>query len=137
MEIIGKLNDSQSSMNKFKEGFLRLIKETNDRHLRERNTVTREFDIIRATLATKEKELLKELDDINKQNLAALTNFLEVINTNTEEANKMKRSIEVITKKDDVLILEDYRKISELEQSLVNLNKNTDTINGQSFHLNV
>jgi hypothetical protein len=27
-------------------------------------------------LATKEKELLKELDDINKQNLAALTNFL-------------------------------------------------------------
>jgi hypothetical protein len=41
MEIIGKLNDSQSSMSKFKEGFLRLIKETNDRHLRERNTVTR------------------------------------------------------------------------------------------------
>lgn len=41
MEIIGKLNDSQSCMNKFKEGFLRLIKETNDRHLRERNTVTR------------------------------------------------------------------------------------------------
>ncbi len=80
---------------------------------------------------------MKELDDINKQNLAALTNFLEVINSNTEEANKMKRSIEVITKKDDVLILEDYRKISELEQSLVNLNKNTDTINGQSFHLNV
>jgi hypothetical protein len=76
MEIIGKLNDSQSSMSKFKEGFLRLIKETNDRHLRERNTVTREFDIIRATLATKEKELLKELDDINKQNLAALTSFL-------------------------------------------------------------
>lgn len=63
-------------MSKFKEGFLRLIKETNDRHLRERNTVTREFDIIRATLATKEKELLKELDDINKQNLAALTSFL-------------------------------------------------------------
>jgi hypothetical protein len=80
---------------------------------------------------------LKELDDINKQNLAALTNFLEVINTNTEEANKLKRSIEVITKKDDVLILEDYRKLNELEQSLLNLNKSTDAISGQSFHLNV
>ncbi len=80
---------------------------------------------------------MKELDDINKQNLAALTNFLEVINTNTEEANKLKRSIEVITKKDDVLILEDYRKLNELEQSLLNLNKSTDAISGQSFHLNV
>jgi hypothetical protein len=49
----------------------------------------------------------------------------------------MKRSIEVITKKDDVLILEDYRKIDELEQSLANLNKTSDTISGQSFHLNV
>lgn len=80
---------------------------------------------------------MKELDDINKQNLAALTNFLEVINSNTEEANKMKRSIEVITKKDDVLILEDYRKINELEQALINLNKTTDTISGQSLHLNI
>lgn len=62
---------------------------------------------------------------------------MEVINSNTEEANKMKRSIEIITKKDDVLILEDYRKIDELEQSLTNLNKTTDTISGQSFHLNI
>ena len=45
------------------------------------------------------------------QTLSALTTFLETINTQTEEANKLKRSIEIITKKDDVLILEDYRKI--------------------------
>ena len=55
--------------------------------------------------------MLRELDEINKQNLAALTGYLEVINVNYEEANKTKRSIETITKKDDVLILEDYRKI--------------------------
>lgn len=42
-------------MGKLKEGFLRLIKEANDRHAREKNTVTREFDIIRASLAAKEK----------------------------------------------------------------------------------
>lgn len=53
MEVIGKVNDSQTSMNKLKEGFLRLIKESNDRHARERNTVTREFDIIRASIAAK------------------------------------------------------------------------------------
>jgi len=41
MEVIGKIGDSQNSMSKLKEGFLRLIKETNDRHARERNTVTR------------------------------------------------------------------------------------------------
>jgi hypothetical protein len=69
--------------------------------------------------------------------MAALTKFIEVINANTEDANKMKRSIEIITKKDDVLILEDYRKIDELEQSLAKLNRTADSINGQSFHLNV
>lgn len=53
MEVIGKVNDSQTNMNKLKEGFLRLIKEANDRHARERNTVTREFDIIRASIASK------------------------------------------------------------------------------------
>jgi hypothetical protein len=67
--------------------------------------VTREFDIIRAALVTKEKELIRELDEINKQNLVSLTSFLEVINTNYEEANKVKRTIEIITKKDEVLIL--------------------------------
>jgi predicted NUDIX family phosphoesterase len=59
MEIIGKVNDSQTAMSKMKEGFLRLIKETNDRHSREKNSITREFDIIRTTLAAKEKELTK------------------------------------------------------------------------------
>lgn len=67
--------------------------------------MTREFDIIRAALVTKEKELIRELDEINKQNLVSLTSFLEVINTNYEEANKVKRTIEIITKKDEVLIL--------------------------------
>jgi len=40
------------------------------------------------------------LDEINKQNLASLTSFLEVINSNYEEANKVKRTIDIITKKD-------------------------------------
>lgn len=34
MEIVARASDSQNSMNKLKEGFLRLIKETNDRYAR-------------------------------------------------------------------------------------------------------
>jgi hypothetical protein len=33
--------------------------------------------------------------------------------------------------------LEDYRKIGELEQTIASLNKTTDSITGQSQHLNV
>lgn len=62
---------------------------------------------------------------MNKQNIAVLTTFLETINGNFEEANKIKRSIEHITKKDDVLILEDYKKISDLDESVHQLNKTT------------
>jgi hypothetical protein len=53
LSVIGKVTDSQGSMTKLKDGFLRLIKDTNDRHVRERNMVTREFDLIRAALAAK------------------------------------------------------------------------------------
>ena len=34
MEMIGKINEAQGGMSKLKEGFLRMIKETNDRHAR-------------------------------------------------------------------------------------------------------
>lgn len=131
------MGEAQGGMSKLKEGFLRMIKETNDRHSREKNSVTREFDVMRAALAAKEKELLRELEEVNKQNIASLTGFLEIINGNYEEANKIKRTIEVITKKDEVLILEDYRKIGDLEQNLLGLNKSTESIAGHSSALNV
>jgi len=68
--------------------------------------------------------------------LNALTSFLETINSNYEEANKIKRTVEHVVKKDEVLILEDYRKISELEESILVLNKTTDSITGYQLHLN-
>lgn len=61
LEITGRVGEAQGGMGKLKEGFLRMIKETNDRHAREKNSVTREFDVLRAALAAKEKELLREL----------------------------------------------------------------------------
>jgi hypothetical protein len=36
------------------------------------------------------------------------------VNKNYEESNKVKRGVDLILKKDDVLVLEDYKKISEI-----------------------
>jgi hypothetical protein len=41
LEVISQVGDAQNTMGKMKEGFLRLIKENNDRHSREKNTITR------------------------------------------------------------------------------------------------
>lgn len=41
LDIVTRVGDSQSSMSKAKEGFLRMIKDTNERHAREKNSVTR------------------------------------------------------------------------------------------------
>ena len=55
LDITTRVGESQANMTKCKEGFLRMIKETNERHSREKNSVTREFDVLRATIASKEK----------------------------------------------------------------------------------
>lgn len=53
LDIVTRIGDSQGNMSKLKEGFLKIIKDTNERHSREKNAVTREFDILRATLSAK------------------------------------------------------------------------------------
>ena len=73
---------------------------------------------MRVSLTVKERELLKELDDINRYNLDTLTAILEQVNKNYEESNKVKKNIEIVLKKDDVLVLEEYKKIDELEHAI-------------------
>ena len=69
-------------------------------------------------MTVKERELLKELDDINRYNLDTLTAILEQVNKNYEESNKVNKNIEIVLKKDDVLVLEEYKKIDELEDAI-------------------
>ena len=69
-------------------------------------------------MTVKERELLKELDDINRYNLDTLTAILEQVNKNYEESNKVNKNIEIVLKKDDVLVLEEYKKIDELEHAI-------------------
>ena len=73
---------------------------------------------MRVSLTVKERELLKELDDINRYNLDTLTAILEQVNKNYEESNKVNKNIEIVLKKDDVLVLEEYKKIDELEHAI-------------------
>ena len=73
---------------------------------------------MRVSLTVKERELLKELDDINRYNLDTLTAILEQVNKNYEESNKVNKNIEIVLKKDDVLVLEEYKKIDELEDAI-------------------
>ncbi len=40
------------------------------------------------------------------------------MNKNYEESNKVKKSVELTMKKDDVLVLEEYKKINELEDAI-------------------
>lgn len=60
---------------------------------------------MRNALTLKEKEFLKELDDVNRHNVETLTLILEQVNKNYEESNKVKKNVEIVLKKDDVLVL--------------------------------
>ena len=68
---------------------------------------------MRHALVVREKELLKQLDEINRQNVVILTTALEGVNDNQEDVTKVRKSIELILKKDDVLVLEEYKHISQ------------------------
>ncbi len=69
MEKMGKLTGFQNAVVKGKESFLRIIKSANDRHVREKHIISKEFEAMRTNLTMKEKEFLKELDDINRHNV--------------------------------------------------------------------
>ena len=79
---------------------MRSIKENHERTQREKNLVSREFENLRNTLILKEKEILKNLDELNKENNQVLTNFLEDVNSQYEEMAKVKKIIEGILKRD-------------------------------------
>ena len=87
-------------MTKYKDNFMRSIKENHERTQREKNLVSREFENLRNTLILKEKEILKNLDELNKENNQVLTNFLEDVNSQYEEMAKVKKIIEGILKRD-------------------------------------
>lgn len=55
-----------------------------------------------------------------------LTNFLEMINVHYEDVSKVKKSIELILRKDEVLIFEEYKKINELDFKVKETKKKSD-----------
>lgn len=57
----------------------------------------------------KEKEILKNLEELNKENTQVLNNFLEEVNSHYEEMAKTKKIIENILRKDEVMVFEEYK----------------------------
>lgn len=104
--------------------------------MREKILISRQFDMMRNALTSKDKELIKELEENNKHNIQILSTSLEGINENQEEANKIKKAIELTLSKDDVLVLQEYKHISHSDQKLLALNKSNETVTGDLSALN-
>ncbi len=134
--IVNKIGESENQLNRHKDHFLRVIKDTNDKHNRERHFIVREFEQARNKLVEKEKAILKELEQINKQNIIILTQFLDQINSTYDDSLKLRKSIQNTFQKDDVMLLEDYKAINEFVSSLKLLSTNTESIQGELINLN-
>lgn len=48
----------------------------------------------------------------------------------------MKKNVEVVMRKDDVLVLEEYKRIGELEDAIKDLSRQTEQISGKINALN-
>jgi hypothetical protein len=59
---------------------LQLIKETNERNCKDKTLIAKEFENLRVSLTVKEKEIIRGVDELNKQNVQMLTSFLEMVN---------------------------------------------------------
>lgn len=91
VDVVSQIGAAQNNMNKFKDGFNRAIKEANERNTREKALVNQEFDNLRNALLVKEREILKDLDTIHKENVHVLTGFIDNINKVYEEVEKTKK----------------------------------------------
>ena len=96
----------------------------------------KEFQILRSSINTKEKEITRVLETINKENILVLTGFLEKINAQYEEISKVKKSIELILRKDEVQIFEDYKLIQGFEQKSEEIKRASEQVNGDIVVLN-
>ena len=93
-------------MNKYKDKFKRAINEANDRNSREKALVTQEFNNLRSALTMKEKQIIRDLDSLHKDNIVILSGFIETVAKIYEDIEKSKKEIEAILRRDEVMIFE-------------------------------
>jgi hypothetical protein len=60
-----------------------------------------------------------------------LTNFLETINEQHEEASRVKKTVENILRKDEVLIFEEFGRVGEFEEKVKAIRKHSDQVGGE------
>ena len=93
IDVVSQIGAAQNTMTKFKDGFKRSIKEANDRNGREKSLVSQEFELLRNALTIKEREIIRELDIIHKQNVVLLSDFVENVEKIYTDIEKTKREI--------------------------------------------
>lgn len=112
--MVSKIGVGQNNMNKFRDGFQRFIKEARERNSREKALVSQEFELLRNVLTNKERDIIKELDIVHKENVTILENFTTEIDKMYEDIEKTKKQIEDILGKEDVLVFEEYKNLPKL-----------------------
>lgn len=110
--IIDSIARNQDDLKKNKEHYGRKIKELQEETVKQKAFVSKEFEILRGQLMTKEREYLRELDDISHRNTSILNTEIELINKQTEESNKLIRGIEQTLKRDEITVLDEFGKKS-------------------------
>lgn len=93
IDVVSQIGSAQNSMTKYKDGFKRTIKEANERNNREKSLVSQEFEILRNNLTNKEREIIRDLDVVHKQNVVVLQEFVESVERIYSDIEKTKREI--------------------------------------------
>ena len=126
IDVVSQIGAAQNSMTKFKDGFRRTIKEAVDRNNREKSLVSQEFELLRNALTNKEREIIRDLDAIHKQNIGIVNDFVEHVEKTFADIEKIKKDIEHILQKDEVMVFEEYKRIPSLEEKATALKKEAE-----------
>ena len=111
--IIDNIAKAQLDLRKNKEHYNKKIKDLSDETTKQKNFVAKEFESLRNYLMSKERECLREIDEVNHRNVSILTTEIDLINRQTDDTHKLTRSIEQTLKKEDISILEEFGRKSQ------------------------
>lgn len=64
--------------------------------------------MLRGSLHAKEKQLVKELEDLHQRNVSLLNTEIEIVQKESDMAGQFIRSIESILNKDEITVLEEF-----------------------------
>ena len=80
LTLLDSISTAQSAMNNTKDLFLIQLKQTADAYTNHKLYVRRQFEELQNMVTLKEQEMLKQLEAVNRQNVASIKTWLEQVN---------------------------------------------------------